>query len=244
MNIKELRSKEGLSQSALAKRLGIATSAIGHMENGRMKVSAKIASKVKEEFGIDVEDIKADVKAAETKAEKTVKGKAAKIKEEVKAVETKAEKAAKATAKKAKATAQKAEKAVKSAPANAKATTQKAEKAVKKAPAKAKAEAKKAEDKVVAEKIEAKKAATKSARKAKTAVKEAAAKVEKTAKKPAAKAKTAKLEIVVQSPMGGNITAEEIASKIPAGCSNVFVRVDQNKLYWVKGEETGAVDIW
>jgi DNA-binding XRE family transcriptional regulator len=56
MNIKELRTKEGLSQSALAKKLGIATSAIGHMENGRMKVSAKIAAKVKEEFGVDVAD--------------------------------------------------------------------------------------------------------------------------------------------------------------------------------------------
>ena len=44
MNIKELRTKEGLSQSALAKRLGINTSAIGHMENGRMKVSDKIAN--------------------------------------------------------------------------------------------------------------------------------------------------------------------------------------------------------
>ena len=226
MNIKELRSKEGLSQSALAKRLGVATSAIGHMENGRMKVSAKIASKVKEEFGIDVEDIKADVKAAEAKAEKAVKGKTAKIKEEVKVVEAKAEKAAKTTAKKAKATAQKAEKAVK------------------KAPAKAKAEAKKAEDKVVAEEIEAKKMVTKTARKAKTVVKETTAKVEKAAKRAAAKGKVAKLEIVVQSPMGGNITAEEIASKIPAGCNNVFVRVDQNKLYWVKGEETGSVDIW
>ena len=38
MNIKELRTKEGLSQSALAKKLGIATSAIGHMENGRMNI--------------------------------------------------------------------------------------------------------------------------------------------------------------------------------------------------------------
>ena len=24
----------------------------------------------------------------------------------------------------------------------------------------------------------------------------------------------------------------------------VFVRVDQNKLWWIKGEETGSVDIW
>ena len=150
MNIKELRTKEGLSQSALAKKLGIATSAIGHMENGRMKVSAKIAAKVKEEFGVDVTDA------------------------------------------------------------------------------------------VTAEKIEVKKTAAKASRKAKETVKAGETKVEK----KVSKAKTAKLEIIVQSPMGGNITAEEIAAKIPAGAESVFVRVDQNKLWWIKGEETGSVDIW
>jgi len=150
MNIKELRTKEGLSQSALAKKLGIATSAIGHMENGRMKVSAKIAAKVKEEFGVDVADA------------------------------------------------------------------------------------------VTAEKIEVKKTAAKASRKAKETAKAVETKVEK----KASKAKAAKLEIIVQSPMGGNITAEEIAAKIPAGAESVFVRVDQNKLWWIKGEETGSVDIW
>lgn len=150
MNIKELRTKEGLSQSALAKKLGIATSAIGHMENGRMKVSAKIAAKVKEEFGVDVADA------------------------------------------------------------------------------------------VTAEKIEVKKTVAKASQKAKETVKAVETKVEK----KASKAKAAKLEIIVQSPMGGNITAEEIAAKIPAGAESVFVRVDQNKLWWIKGEETGSVDIW
>ena len=150
MNIKELRTKEGLSQSALAKKLGIATSAIGHMENGRMKVSAKIAAKVKEEFGVDVADA------------------------------------------------------------------------------------------VTAEKIEVKKTAAKATRKAKETVKVVETKVEK----KVSKTKAAKLEIIVQSPMGGNITAEEIAAKIPAGAESVFVRVDQNKLWWIKGEETGSVDIW
>jgi len=150
MNIKELRTKEGLSQSALAKKLGIATSAIGHMENGRMKVSAKVAAKVKEEFGVDVADG------------------------------------------------------------------------------------------VTAEKIEVKKTAAKATRKAKETVKA----VETKEEKKASKAKAAKLEIIVQSPMGGNITAEEIAAKVPAGAESVFVRVDQNKLWWIKGEETGSVDIW
>ena len=190
MNIKELRTKEGLSQSALAKKLGIATSAIGHMENGRMKVSAKIADKAKEVFGVVLD------------------------------TEAKVEKAAKSTAKKA-------------------------EKAVKKAPAKAKAAAKKVEDKVVADEIEAKKTAAKTTRKVKTAAKETAAKVEKAAKKPAVKAKAAKLTIEIQSPLGGSITPEEIAAKLPKDATNVYVRIDENKLYWVKKNgETGAVEIW
>ena len=116
-----------------------------------------------------------------------------------------------------------------------KAVEEKVEKAVKKAPAKAKAAAKKVEDKVVAEEIEVKKTAAKTARKTKETVK----KVETAAKKPAGK-----LEIIVQSPLGGNITAEEIAAKLPKGAETVFVRVDQNKLWWIKGEETGSVDIW
>lgn len=197
MNIKELRTKEGLSQSALAKKLGIATSAIGHMENGRMKVSAKIANKVKEVFGVVLD------------------------------TEAKVEKAAKTTAKKTKAAAQKVEKAVK------------------KAPAKVKAAEKKVEDKVVAEKVEAKKTATKTTRKAKTAVKKAATKVEKAVEKPAAKAKAAKLTIEIQSPLGGSITPEEIAAKLPKDTTNVYVRIDENKLYWVKKNgETGSIEIW
>ncbi len=192
MTIKELRTKEGLSQSEMAKRLGIATSAIGHIENGRMKVSPKIAAKAKEEFGVDLD--------IEPKAAKKP------VKEKAKAAEAKVEKAAKKT-----------------------------KEAVKKAPAKAKAAAKKVEDKVVADEIEIKKTAAKAARKTKETVK----KVEAAAKKP-----SGKLEIIVQSPMGGNITDAEIAAKLPNGTETVFVRVDQNKLWWIKGEETGSVDIW
>ena len=73
MTIKELRTKEGLSQSEMAKRLGIATSAIGHMENGRMKVSPKIAAKAKEEFGVDLDiEPKAAKKPVTEQAAKTL----------------------------------------------------------------------------------------------------------------------------------------------------------------------------
>ena len=154
MTIKELRTQKGLSQSEMAKRLGIATSAIGHMENGRMKVSPKIAAKAKEEFGVNLD--------IEPKAARKP------VKEKVKAAEAKVEKA-------------------------------------------------------------------KAARKTKKIVKKADA---------AAKKSTSKLEIIVQSPMGGNISDAEIAAKLPKGTETVFVRVDQNKLWWIKGEETGSVDIW
>ena len=53
-----------------------------------------------------------------------------------------------------------------------------------------------------------------------------------------------KTKIIIQSPLGGNITPRQILKKIPAGSDSVYIRVDENKLYWVKGDESGAVDIW
>ena len=61
---------------------------------------------------------------------------------------------------------------------------------------------------------------------------------EKTEEKPAPPA------IIIQSPMGGNITPEEIQSRIPPEANTVYVRVDENKLYWVNETESGHTDIW
>ena len=44
--------------------------------------------------------------------------------------------------------------------------------------------------------------------------------------------------------MGCAISTDEIAKKVPKGTDAVYVRVDENMLYWVKGKETGAVNIW
>ena len=76
-------------------------------------------------------------------------------------------------------------------------------------------------------------------------VKAEAAKVEKkvAAKKPAAKKAAPKNEVIIQSPMGGEITPAEILAKV-GPVDQVYVRVDENKLYWVKGEENGSVEIW
>ena len=92
----------------------------------------------------------------------------------------------------------------------------------------------------------------------KTAEKAAAKKTKPARKKTAAAAKPAaaegskiekkarrvkKAKVVIQSPMGGEITTEDILKKI-GEAETVYVRVDQNKAYWVKGDETGSVELW
>ena len=52
-----------------------------------------------------------------------------------------------------------------------------------------------------------------------------------------------KLEIYIQSPLGGIITPAEILKKV-GKADKVYVRVDENKAYWVRGDETGSVDLW
>lgn len=98
-------------------------------------------------------------------------------------------------------------------------------------------QSKKKSDDAVAAEIEVKKTARKAGRKAKEAVANVEAKAKRTVRR-------ATLDIIIQSSMGGAISTDEIAKKIPKGANAVYVRVDENKLYWVKGDDTGAVDIW
>ena len=93
------------------------------------------------------------------------------------------------------------------------------------------------EDKVVAEEIEVKKTARKGARKAKETV--------STAKESVKRNAAGVPNIIIQSPMGGYITPADIAKKVPKNTEDVYVRVDENKLYYVlKHGESGDVDIW
>ena len=65
------------------------------------------------------------------------------------------------------------------------------------------------------------------------------------AAKPTRKARATKLDIVIQSVMGGAITPEEIAAKVPKDAVSAYVKVEENKIYWVnKAGETGDVEIW
>ncbi len=131
MTIRELRKSRKLTQAAMAKDLGVNVSAIGHLENGRMKLSEKLAARVWEVYGVEAED-----PAGKSAAKQPVK-------------------------------------------------------------------------------------------------------------KPAAKkARTYGCEIIIQSPMGGEITVEQVREKLPEIAETVYVRVDQNKLWWVGGEDSWYVDIW
>lgn len=131
-----------------------------------------------------------------------------------KKVSTRAKKAAEDV----KAAEAKVEKVAKTTAANAKTTAKKVAADTKTTAAKAKAATRKvAEDVKAAEKKVA-------------------------ARKPTAK-KAPKNEVIIQSPLGGNITPAEVLAKV-GPVDQVYVRVDENKAYWVRGEETGSVDLW
>ena len=54
MTIRELRAREKLTQAEFAKRIGIKPGTVSQLENGRMKVSDKIADRIWDEFGTEV----------------------------------------------------------------------------------------------------------------------------------------------------------------------------------------------
>lgn len=192
MTVKELREKYKLTQSALAKSLGVSSNTISAVEAGRLKLSNKLAAKIMETYGEDV------AAAPAVKAEKADRP------------EAKIEKPAAEPA--AEAAAAPAAKAVEAAPAAPAPVEKKTVKPAKKA----------AKEKKAAEKKEA-------------APKKAAAKK--------AAAKKAVPAVILQSPFGGEITVDAVKTLV-GDVDKVYVRIDQNKLYWVKGKETGDMDIW
>ena len=106
-------------------------------------------------------------------------------------------------------------------------------------PVEEKAAAVKAPEAVKEVKAPAKKAAAKKPAEKKPTAKKPAAK--KPVEKKAAAKKAA--EVIIQSALGGEITPDAILAKVGA-VDKIYVRVDQNKAYWVRGEETGSVDLW
>ena len=85
------------------------------------------------------------------------------------------------------------------------------------------------------EKTEEPKEAVKKPEKAEESKKPEKPKAERPAAKPA--------RLVIQSPFGKEITPEEVLAKV-GEVDAVYIRVDQNKAYWVRGKEYGSVDLW
>ncbi|MBR2259418.1 MAG: helix-turn-helix domain-containing protein [Blautia sp.] len=50
--------------------------------------------------------------------------------------------------------------------------------------------------------------------------------------------------IIIQSKMGGSITPEEILSRVPADTETIYIKPEENAAYWVKGNESGSVELW
>ena len=44
--------------------------------------------------------------------------------------------------------------------------------------------------------------------------------------------------------MGGSITPEDVMKKVQEGVDEVYVKPEENKAYWVKGDESGSVELW
>jgi hypothetical protein len=99
---------------------------------------------------------------------------------------------------------------------------------------------KKAAPKKSAETVTAEAAAPGAPAKEKKATKKAAPK-KAAAEKPAPK--KAPPTVILQSPFGGEITVDAVKTLV-GEVDKIYVRIDQNKLYWVKGKETGNKDIW
>ena len=216
MNLKEVREKAKLSQAAFAKTIGVSSSAVASVEAGRMKTSQKIIDKVKEVYGEVIEPEVKKVQAAEKKVE-----------EKIEAVEKKAE----AVVNGAIETKEKAEKKV--------AETKEKVAETKEKVAETKAKAAKAKAKAVETTTKAKAVAAKAEKKVKKTTKAAGAAAAGAVKKVLPK----KPEVVIQSPMGGEITPEAILAKI-GEADKAYVRVDVNKAHWVKRDEAGSVDLW
>ena len=88
-----------------------------------------------------------------------------------------------------------------------------------------------------------KKTEEKKTRKTRAKKEAAPAPVEKVEKKAEKKTSKQPAKIIIQSLMGGEITPEEILSRV-GDVDKVYIKVEENAAYWVKGDETGAINIW
>lgn len=239
MTIKELCVKITLSREKLAEAAGVSASAITAVKTGCINLGRKISGAVKEVRG---EAAAVGARAEERIQDTKAAAEEAKEKATIAAIETKAiaDEIADETAEKAEEKIRQAGEKVKAAKVKAENTVpEAAEKAEEIKAAAEETKAKLKADAAAAEKtVKTRKKSQKTTQKAKAAKKEATVR-ETAARKPADEP----IQVIIQSPIGGEITPEAILAKV-GEADTVYVRVDENKAYWVKGEEHGSVDLW
>ena len=241
MTIKELREEKGLSQKAFAEAIGMKTPTIGAYEQGRIKPSEAVLAKIKEVYGVDVTtpaeqpvSKKKDGRKKAVPVEEVAPIDEAKPKK--RASRKKKEEAGSAPVPVEEAKPKKRGGRKKAAPAEQPAAAETAPAVEEKKPTKR--GKKKDEQPAVEKKAAAPAPVPEEVKPKKRTRKGEEAKPAKRGKKTEATPK-----VVIQSPMGGSITPEEVLAKT-GPVDSVYIRVDENKAYWVKGEETGSVDLW
>ena len=258
MTIKEFRLSQKLSQAELATALGISVSSERQYEYGKREPSATVVARIKEIYGVDLSGAVAveeaptalavEEKAAKPKRTRKKKDAAAEAApaEPVPAVEEAPAKPAKRTRKKKEAAAEAATEpipaVVEAAPAPV----------VEEAPAKPAKRTRKKKEAAPAPAIEekAEKSPAKKPRTRKKKEEPATAPVDELLLQMQNNAEAAvnalfdtKGTVIIQSPMGGEITPEDVLAKV-GPVDKVYVRVDLNTAFWVRGDESGAVNLW
>ena len=58
-------------------------------------------------------------------------------------------------------------------------------------------------------------------------------------------AEKADVQIIIQSRMGGEISIDEILTRLPsAGVEKVYIKPEENRAYWVSEDSAGSVELW
>ena len=219
MTIKEFRLSQGLSQPKLAKAIGVGVSTIGGYETGRINPSDKVVAKIKEVFGVNLADPAPTAPAPADPA--PAPAPAAPF------VEEKGE----APAAKPKRGRKKKEADVDAMSAPAPVAEEKVEKA---------------EEPPVKPKRGRRKAAPAEPAPLETVPAETIPEPAPVETVPVVEEKveeTPAPTVIIQSNMGGEINVVDIIAKV-GNVDTIYVKPEDNRAYWVKGDQNGAVELW
>jgi len=242
MNIKEIRTKLKLTQKDFANLIGKSVASLKNYESGKTEPGKDVMAKISELANVSKEWLEGeagDAAVAAVGAMEKTKEVAEGVSDAATVAEIEVKKTVRKGGRKAKEVAEdlavKTEDVADSFTANeieAKKTVRKGGRKAKKAAAADKAN----------EVIEPVKEATEPIVEA---AKEAAEKItEKVTKKASKKTKKSAPILTIEAQMGGQITVDDILKRIPEGVTRVYIKPEENKAYWVKGDESGEVDLW